>query len=201
MKSAEERIIVVHPDGTVDEFFEGFFRAFEGNSSLLANLDDPVHSIAGLSDGAKARLKFFLSDPDAGALWKLDDYAPGDPESWKRYIARGVVAELDAYKRIYSQQGFTHAPTAAGYDFLGSKWVQIKTSKVPNATQTIADMKTVIDELVDKSPPGVSLKLHILKKPGTDSAALQSALNNYIDTDALRNRIEILIQSYNKGPQ
>jgi len=35
MKAAEERVIVVHPDGTVDEFFEGFFKAFGGNSSLV----------------------------------------------------------------------------------------------------------------------------------------------------------------------
>ena len=42
MKAAEDRVVVVHPDGSVDEFFEGFFRAFEGNPSLLNDLDDPA---------------------------------------------------------------------------------------------------------------------------------------------------------------
>ncbi len=202
MEAAEERVTVVHPDGTVDEFFEGFFRAFEGNSGLLHNLDDPIHSIAGYSDGAKARLKFFLSDPDAGELWKLDDYAPGDTESWKRYITRGVLGELDAYKRVYKPQGFSHAPTAPGYDFTDIKWVQIKTCKNPGTTQNIADMKTAIDDLVAHSPGSpTQLKLHILKKPGTDSAALHGALIQYRQETGLLNRLEILIDPYNIGPQ
>ncbi len=201
MKAAEERVIVVHPDGTVDDFFEGFFRAFEGNSSLLANLDDPLHSIAGYSDGAKARLRFFLSDPDAGELWKLDDYAPGDTESWKRYISRGVLGELDIYKRIYKPQGFGHSPTAAGFDFDGSAWVQIKTCKNPASNQNIADMKSAITDLVTAAGNSQDpLILHILKKPGVDSGALNSALIQYRVDQGLDNRLQILIEAYNIGP-
>ncbi len=203
MKVAEERLIIGHPDGTVDEYFEGFFRAFEGNSSLANNLEDPAHSIASLSSGAKARLKAFLSDPNPGYLWKIDDpaFVNGVPQVPQNYWARGVLGELDVFNRIYKKQGYTHAPSAEGYDIFGPKWVQIKTTVNPSSSGNIQAMRNAIDDLVDKSPLSSALKLHILKKPGTDSAALQSALQIHIDTPLLRNRVEILIQPYNIGPQ
>jgi hypothetical protein len=203
LKVSEERLVIAHPEGAVDEYFEGFFRAFEGNPGSLSNLDEPLHSIAGYSDGAKARLKFFLSDPDAGTLWKLDDYAPGDPESWKRYITRGVLAELDLYKRVHKSQGLSHAPTAPGYDFSNPTWVQVKTCKTPNSSQTIADMKTAIDDLIQAAGSSTDpLVLHILKKPGIDSDTLDDALDAYKQLDPdVRNRVEVIIEGYEIGPQ
>jgi hypothetical protein len=202
LKVAEDRVVVVHADGNVDEFFEGFFRAFEGNPSLMANLDDPAHSIASLSAAAKARLKHVLAEPNPGSLWKLDDYAAGDPESWKRYITRGVVGELDVYYRIYKPRGYAHAPTAVGYDFTNSGWVQIKTCKAPSSSNNVSAMKVAIDDLVTavggSSEP---LILHILKNPGTDSSALKAALEQYRSSLALDNRLQIVIESYDIGPQ
>jgi hypothetical protein len=96
MKAVEERVIVVQPDGTVDEFFEGFFRAFEGNSSLIGDLAVPIPS---LSAGAKTRLKSFLSDPNPGYLWKIDDpvFVDGVPQIPQNYWTRGVLGELDVF--------------------------------------------------------------------------------------------------------
>ena len=134
MKAAEDRVVVVHPDSTVDEFFEGFFRAFEGNSSLSNNLDDPMHSIATWSPGAKLRAKHFLSGEDAGSLWRLDDpvFVNGVPQIPQNYWTRGVLGELDVFYRAYKKQGYTHAPSAEGYDIFGPKWVQVKTTANPN---------------------------------------------------------------------
>ena len=39
LKLADELILVKKADGTVDEFFEAFFRAFEGNPGLMVNAD------------------------------------------------------------------------------------------------------------------------------------------------------------------
>jgi hypothetical protein len=54
MKAAEERVVVVHPDGTVDEYVEGFFRAFEGNSSLIGGLALGLDRIAMLIAGEES---------------------------------------------------------------------------------------------------------------------------------------------------
>jgi hypothetical protein len=198
LKVAEERIVVAQADGAVDEFFEGFLRAFEGNSSIVGNLDVPIDT---LSAGAKERLKYFLSDPDAGDLWKLDDYLESDPTTWKRYFTRGVLGELDVFNRVYKKQGLTHAPSAEGYDITGNIWVQVKTSKNPNSAQHIQKMKDAIDLLVEKSPAASQLKLHILKKPGTDSSALQTALTQYLEDKPYKLRFEVSIQPYNIGVQ
>ena len=200
MKAAEERVIVVHPDGTVDEFFEGFFRAFEGNSSLIGDLADPIPS---LSAGAKTRLKAFLSEPNTGSLWKIDDptFVDGVPQIPQNYWTRGVLGELDVFNRGYKKQGLTHAPSAEGYDIFGSKWVQIKTTANPSSSGNIAAMRKAIDKLVIEAPPNSPLKLHILKKPGTDSAALESALIQYRTDNSLVGRLELDIQPYNIGPQ
>jgi hypothetical protein len=200
MKTAEDRVIVVHPDGTVDEYFEGFFRAFEGNSSLIGDLADPIPS---LSAGAKTRLKAFLSAPNPGYLWKIDDpiFVDGVPQIPQNYWTRGVLGELDVFNRVYKKQGYTHAPSAEGYDIFGLKWVQIKTTVNPSSSGNIQAMRNAIDKLVLESPEQATLKLHVLKKPGTDSTALETALDSYIDTPELRNRVEILIEAYNIGPQ
>ena len=191
-------------DGTINEFFEGFFRAFEGNSSLMGNLDDPAKSITSLSPGARARLKAFLSDPDPGYLWKIDDpvFVNGVPQIPQNYFTRGILAELDVYVRQYKAAGFTHHSTAPGFDFTGSKWVQIKSTKNPSASGHIAAMKLAIDKLILESPGDVPLRLHILKKPGTDSNQLESALEAYKALDSnVRNRVEILVEAYNIGGQ
>jgi len=202
LQVAEERLVLPRADGTVDEFFEGFFRAFEGNSSLMGDLADPTKSISSLSPGAKARLKAFLSDPDPGYLWKIDDpvFVDGVPQVPQNYFTRGILAELDVYVRQYKAAGFTHHPTAAGFDFTGSKWVQIKSTKNPSSSDHIRAMELAIDNLILQSPAEVPLRLHILKKPGTDSSALELALSNYKDLQPLtRNRVEILIETYNIG--
>jgi len=204
MKAAEDRVIVVHPDGTVDEFFEGFFRAFEGNSSLANNLDDPMHSIATWSSGAKERAKHFLSGEDAGSLWRLDDpvFVDGVPQIPQNYWTRGVLGELDVFNRVYKKQGYTHAPSAEGYDIFAPKWVQVKTTANPSSSGNIEAMKKAIDKLVLESPEEATLKLHILKKPGTDSTALQTALEDYLIDKPYKNRFDPpLIEPYDIGPQ
>ena len=204
MKAAEDRVVVVHPDSTVDEFFEGFFRAFEGNSSLSNNLDDPMHSIATWSPGAKVRAKHFLSGEDAGSLWRLDDpvFVNGVPQIPQNYWTRGVLGELDVFYRAYKKQGYTHAPSAEGYDIFGPKWVQVKTTSNPSSTGNIRAMEISIVDLVEQSPTeSTPLLLHILKKPGTDSTALKNALDNYLIGKPYENRFEILIQSDKIGPQ
>ena len=126
-KVADEFILVKLPDGTVDDFFEGFFRAMEGNPSLLKHADDLSVKMGGalekLSPNAKARLKQILSDPDPGNPWKLDT-----PEEWNlddipipsNFYARGLLLELQQFKKVYKPKGFQHHPTAAGYDYSGS---------------------------------------------------------------------------------
>jgi hypothetical protein len=200
LKVAEERLVVAHPDGAVDEFFEGFLRAFEGNSSLMGGLADPQQSIASLSPGAKSRLKAFLSDP--GYLWKIDDpvFVDGVPQIPQNYFSCGILAELDVYVRQYKAAGFTHHPTAAGFDFSGPKWVQIKSTKNPSSSGHIAAMKNAINDLIEKSPNNVPLKLHILKKPGTDSSGLESALEAYKAlVPELRSRVTVVVEAYNIG--
>jgi hypothetical protein len=201
LQVAEERVVIAHPDGAVDEYFEGFFRAFEGNSSIVGNLAEPVQS---LSAGAKTRLKAFLSDPNPGYLWKIDDpvFVDGVPQIPQNYWARGVLGELDVFNRVYKKQGYTHAPSAEGYDILGSKWVQIKTTANPSSSGNIAAMKVAIDDLVRVAgESSLNLKLHILKKPGTDSAALQAALIQHADQKGILGRFELLVEPYNIGLQ
>ena len=105
MKVVEDLILVKRPDGTVDEFFEGFFRAMEGNPSLMKHADDLRVKTGGttepLSNQAKLFLKELLSDPNPGDLWKLDDI-PHIPD-WQKTVphkfwARGNLFEMLYYK-------------------------------------------------------------------------------------------------------
>jgi hypothetical protein len=106
------------------------------------------------------------------------------------------------FNRVYKKQGLTHAPNAEGYDFFGTKWVQIKTTANPSSSGNIAAMRIAIDALVDRSATGVPLILHILKKPETDSAALDAALAAYKALEpSTRGRVQIVIEAYNIGPQ
>jgi hypothetical protein len=128
VKVAEERLIIARADGSVDEFFEGWFRACEGNPSLMHHADTRDLALSSMSPNGKARLKQILSDPDPGNPWKFDDpvWVPGEvPPIPSNYWARGVMLELDAYKRIYKPLGYTHHPTAAAYDYSGPQWVQM----------------------------------------------------------------------------
>jgi hypothetical protein len=60
----DEFILVPKTNGTVDDFFEAFFKAFEGNPSLVKHADEAALRTGGglepLSLNAKARLKQFL---------------------------------------------------------------------------------------------------------------------------------------------
>lgn len=203
LKVAEERLIVTRPDGSVDEFFEGWLRCSEGNPSLLQHADNQGFALSEMTANGKARLKQILSDPDPGNPWKFDDpvWVTGEnPPIPSNYWARGLMLELDAYKRVYKPLGYTHHPTAAAYDYSGPKWVQMKSLKNPDGA--IQAMKDAIDALLDAAPTGPA-RLHILKKPGTGSSSLESALTAYKESlDASqRDRLEIIIQSYDLGPQ
>ena len=196
MKVADEAIVIKHADGTIDEFFEGFFRAFEGNPSLMTSADDLGFSISSLSPEGKATLKKFLGDPNPGKLWDIDvpaivDSEPAIPHN---YWVRGILAELSIYKKVYKKAGYTHAPTAAGYDFTGPKWVQIKTLKNPDGA--FGAMKTAVDKLILQSPIDKPLKLHILKKPGTSSETLRQSLDAYIRNLPEKDRIELIIEEF-----
>ncbi len=204
VKVAEERLIIARADGSVDEFFEGWFRACEGNPSLMQHADAQDLALASMSPNGKARLKQILSDPDPGNPWKFDDpvWVPGeDPPIPSNYWARGVMLELDIYKRVYKPNSFFHHPNAAGYDFSGGKWVQIKSLSNPNAA--IQRMESAIEQLRTSDISGVApLKLHILKKMGASSDTLQTALDLYkAADDDLAQRLEILIEPYDLGPQ
>ena len=193
MKVADEVIIVPKADGTVDEFFEAFFRAFTGNPSQLAHADDPFYSLSTLPANGKEALKRFLSDPNPGKMW--DTF---DETTFFNNRARGVLGELSIYKRLYKGLGYSHSPTAAGFDFTGPAWVQIKTTKVPeSAYQT---MKKAVDDLVTHSPADKPLKLHILIKPGTNADSLRGSLKTYIDLPPTNGRVELVIEPFELTP-
>ena len=159
-------------------------------------------SKSGLSAEGKATLKKFLSDPNAGKLWEIDvpaivDNEPAVPHN---YWVRGILAELSIYKRVYKKAGYTHAPTAAGYDFSGPAWVQIKSLKNPDGA--IGAMKEAILKLRDNSPASTPIKLHILKKPGTASDHLEDALLNYVNElgEQVSSRFTLEIQPFELVP-
>jgi hypothetical protein len=78
--------------------------------------------------------------------------------------------------------------------------VQIKSTKNPNGA--VGAMKQAINDLVAKSPAAPTpLKLHILTKPGTDSAALEAALLQHAQDTGIASRFELKIDPYNIGPQ
>jgi hypothetical protein len=192
-KVADEFILVKLPDGTVDDFFEGFFRAMEGNPSLLKHADDLSVKMGGalekLSPNAKARLKQILSDPDPGNPWKLDT-----PEEWNlddipipsNFYARGLLLELQQFKKVYKPKGFQHHPTAAGYDYSGSLsgfdlLVQMKSLRNPEGA--FSAMKKAIDKLAAaipaNAPAAKRVQLHIVKRPGSASAQLKAEIDAY----------------------
>ena len=202
-KVSDEIILIQKPDGTVDEFFEAFFRAFDGNPGLMVNADiGATFSKSGLSAEGKATLKKFLSDPNAGKLWEIDvpaiiDNEPAVPHN---YWVRGILAELSIYKRVYQKAGYSHAPTAAGYDFTGSVWVQIKSLKNPDGA--VEAMKKAILKLRDSSPTAAPIKLHILKKPGSGSDQLENSLLNYVSGlgEQVSSRFTLEIQPFDLVP-
>ncbi len=200
LKVADEVLLVPTTGGNVDEFFEAFFRAFDGNPALMVNADiGATFSKSGLSADGKATLKKFLRDPNAGKLWEIDVPAivNNEPAVPHNYWVRGILGELSIYKRVYKKAGYSHAPTAAGFDFTGPKWVQIKT--VANPETAVQRMKTAIDDLITHSQgTPTPLRLHILKKPGTSSDQLQIALDAYRNTlpAANRDRLEVVIDSF-----
>jgi hypothetical protein len=204
MKVADETIVIRHADGTLDEFFEGFFRAFQGNPSLMTSADDATVSISSLSPEGKATLKKFLGDPNPGKLWDIDvpaivDNEPAIPHN---YWARGLLGELSIYKRVYKKAGYTHAPTAPAYDFISAaEYVQIKTLKNPDGAYNA--MRKAVDalaDLTDLAPPN-RRTLHILKKPGSASDNLLDSLQSYIDEFIpIDRKVTVLIQEFELAP-
>ena len=193
MKVADEVILVPKMDGSVDEFFEAFFRAFTGNPSQIAHADDPFYSLSALPANGKAALKQFLSDPNPGKMW--DTF---EESTMYNNFARGILGELAIYKRLYKGLGYFHHPNAPGFDFTGPKWVQIKTVKDPTTAYT--RMRDAVIDLVAKSPTDKPLRLHILKKLGSNSESLSNSLRNYIDSIPERDRIDLIIAEFELTP-
>jgi hypothetical protein len=206
-KVVEDVILVRRPDGNVESFFEAFLKAFEGNPSLMKHADELSTRVGGplepMSAEAKATLKKFLSDPNAGKLWEIDvpaivDNEPAVPHN---YWVRGILAELSIYKRFYKAQGYTHFPNASAFDLKSAaEYVQIKTLKNPDGA--FGAMKKAVDALALLPSPPDGLKLHILKKPGSGSDQLETALRNYINTSPNQRvkQVQLEIQSYELAP-
>jgi hypothetical protein len=181
-KVSDEIILIQKPDGTVDEFFEAFFRAFDGNPGLMVNADiGATFSKSGLSAEGKATLKKFLSDPNAGKLWEIDvpAFVGDEPAIPHNYWIRGILGELAIYKKFYKAAGYEHFPTAPGFDLKSAvEYVQIKTLKNPDGAY--GEMTEALRKLAAlQSLPNGRL-LHILKKPGSSSDQLKAALEVYI---------------------
>jgi hypothetical protein len=160
-------------------------------------------SKSGLSAEGKATLKKLLSDPNAGKLWEIDVPAivGNEPAVPHNYWVRGILGELAVYKRFYKNAGYTHVPTAPGFDLKSAaEYVQIKTLKNPDGAYNA--MKNAIDALVGLPNPPSGLKLHILKKPGSGSDQLETALRNYIDDPdgSILGRVQLIIQEFDLVP-
>lgn len=207
MKVADDFILVKRADGTVDDFFESFLKAMEGNPSLMKHADDASIKVGGdleeLTPNAKARLKHFLSDPDAGNPWKLDDpqwVAGQDPPIPHNYFARGNLLELQQFKKIYKQHGFTHHPNAAGFDYkrAGNQpaWAQMKTVADPTKPNAIERMKVAIDDLVSAaSGANEPLILHVLTRDSSITP-METALKSYLSGKPYESRFTLLIQQF-----
>jgi hypothetical protein len=191
LKVADEFILVKQADEagkeTLDEFFEAFFKGFEGNPSLMKNADEVAVSTGGglepMSDHAKLFLKEFLSEPNAGNLWKLDDI-PHIP-NWQntvphKFWVRGNLFEVLYYKKVYKGRGHTHHSNALGFDTRklgpGPEWTQIKSAANPNSAHQIQRMKQAIDDLVLAAGQGSPdpLILHILTRDDAVAATVDA---------------------------
>jgi hypothetical protein len=199
---ANDRLIIVQSEAVVDDIFEAWFRGMSGNPANLvpANTGLMPSTMAAdfLNANGKARLKLLLSDPDPGDPWKLNapDWLTGEPPPIPHnYWTRGMLIEIDTFVRKYKPDGYAHHQQQPGYDYSRAKYVQVKSLKNPDGA--ISAMKTAIAKLVEHSPPGTKLKLHICKQAGSSSADLRTKLDEYILLDErLRDRIEILIEVY-----
>ena len=203
----EDVILTRRPDGQVESFFEAFFKAFEGNPSLMKHADELSVKVGGplepMSSDAKATLKKFLSDPNAGKLWEIDvpaivDNEPAVPHN---YWVRGILAELSIYKRVYKSAGYQHFPNAIGFDFKSAgEYVQIKSLKNPDGAY--GAMKKAVDALVNLSDlPSPNIRtLRILKKPGSASRQLQQQLQAYINSLPANKRVTLEIEPFELTP-
>jgi hypothetical protein len=201
MKVADERLLILHADNTMDDIFEAWFRAMSGNPANLvpANTELMPSTMAAnfLDANGKARLKLLLSDPDPGDPWKLNapDWLTGEPPPIPHnYWTRGMLIEIDTFVRKYKPDGYAHHPQQHGYDYSRAKYVQVKSLKNPDGA--ISAMKKAVDDLVEHSPAGTDLKLHICKQPGSSSADLRPKLERYIFDQGLKDRVELLIEEY-----
>jgi hypothetical protein len=165
----------------------------------MISADAGTFSVSSLSPEGKAVLKKFLSDPNAGKLWEIDvppivDNEPAIPHN---YWIRGILGELAIYKKLYKPHGFTHMPKAPGYDLhSATNYVQVKTLKNPNGA--VGAMREAARKLVAVQPPKNDYILHILKKPGSDSNQLRTALQDYIDdpNGPIQGRISIVLDEF-----
>jgi hypothetical protein len=114
---------------------------------------------------------------------------------------RGILGELAIYKRVYKNAGYAHFPTAPAFDLKSAaEYVQIKTLKNPDGA--FGAMKKAVDALAELPNPPNGLKLHILKKPGSASEQLETALRNYIDDPEgnILGRVQLIIQEFELVP-
>lgn len=204
LKVADEVILVRKADDTVEEFFEAFFRAFEGNPGLMVSADaGATFSKSSLSAEGKATLKKFLSDPNTGKLWEIDVPAivNNEPAIPHNYWIRGILAELSIYKRLYKNAGYEHFPTAQAFDLKSAtEYVQIKTLKNPDGA--LGAMKKAVDALINVPQPPNGLKLHVLKKPGSASDQLEASLLEYINNPngPIQGRVQLVIDEFELIP-
>jgi hypothetical protein len=162
-----------------------------GNPHKLKNANSKDLLVGGpaevLDFNAKARLKQLLSDPDPGNPWKLDvpeEYLAEQSPIPSNYWARGLLIELQQFKKVYKKQGFEHYPTAKGYDYSrAGMCVQMKSLKSP--ADSVVAMKKAIDDLIIHAPSGADMLLHIVSPPGTSASTLndlKNALLSHRDT-------------------
>ena len=203
---AEDRLIVLKDDGAFElEWMEDWMRAFKANPSEFVNRP----ALESITPDQRVYLKHILDDSPGvpgkpGDFWRLDDppWENIDQNSphWERYRIRGLLAELDLYHKEYRAEGFVHTPTAQAIDYTKDITVQAKSVKNPDGA--VSKMREAMDDLIDETPPGTKMRLHVLVKQGSDYTSLEQALIDYrrdlVDLGFLDDvsRFEIKVQHY-----
>ncbi len=188
-----EHKLIHEADGKVVDWGEDFLRCFRHNPSEFSSRA----AFSELDDNGKAFLKQFLSDPDAGDMWKLPEW----PDQHEKYWIRGLVGELEMWHKKYAREGFSHLPNATAFDFQNAATkvsIQNKTVQTVNAG-SIQRMKTAINDMLasGNAPSDHILVLEVLLKPDSGNAevlmreTLQTFLNDIPNGGGARIRLEI----------
>lgn len=117
------------------------------------------------------------------------------------YWARGLPIELHQFIKVYRAKDYKRFPSAAGYDYKGTKWVQMKSVADPTKPNAIIRMKTAIDDLVRKASDtaeggnAAQMILHIVTRDA-DSSAMRAALDSYVIGKNYEARLQIIIEQF-----